>query len=257
MHPSTYGDRIADVYDDWYTGATDVEGTVATVKRLAASVANGSPARVAIGRPASVANGHQGSVLELGIGTGRLAVALLDAGLDVAGIDASSAMLERLRQKVGDRIPVTLADFVDVPVQRTFDVALLAFNALLNLTSEEDQRRCLARCAEVATYVVVETFVPGDAAPSSAVDVRDVTADEVRLSAYRIVDGVVSGSIVSITEAGIRLRPWRVRLTTPSEIDAIAAAAGLALVERASGWRGEPFDDGSDRSMAIYRSARR
>jgi SAM-dependent methyltransferase len=179
---------------------------------------------------------------------------MLDAGLEVAGIDASPAMVERLRAKVGDRIPVTVADFVDVPVDRTFDVALLAFNALLNLTTAEAQRRCLARCAEVATHVVVETFVPGDAAPASAVEVRDVTADEVRLSAYRIVDGVVCGSIVSITEAGIRLRPWRVRLTTPSEIDAIASAAGLELVERASGWRKEPFDDGSDRSIAIYRT---
>jgi len=233
MGPSTYGDRIADVYDEWYEGATDVEGTVATIRGLGSSV------------------------LELGIGTGRLAIALLDAGMDVAGIDASEAMVERLRAKVGDRIPVTVADFVDVPVQRTFDVALLAFNALLNLTTVDAQRRCLARCAEIARHVVVETFVPGDAAPPSAVDVRDVTADEVRLSAYRIVDGVVSGSIVSITEAGIRLRPWRVRLTTPSEIDAIASSAGLELVQRASGWRGEPFDDGSDRSIAIYRSTRR
>ena len=149
MDPSTYGDRIADVYDDWYAGATDVEGTVATVKRLAASVANG----------------RQGSVLELGIGTGRIAIALLDAGLDVAGIDASAAMVERLREKVGDRIPVTVANFVDVPVERSFDVALLSFNALLNLTTVDEQRRCLARCGEVATHVVVETFVPGDAAP--------------------------------------------------------------------------------------------
>ena len=230
MHPSSYGERIADVYDDWYAGATDVEGTVATVARLGSRV------------------------LELGIGTGRLAVAMLDAGLDVTGIDASPAMVERLRAKVGDRIPVTVADFVDVPVEGPFDVALLAFNALLNLTTPDDQQRCLARCAAVATHVVVETFVPGDAAPSSAVDVRDVTADEVRLSAYKIVDGVVSGSIVSITEAGIRLRPWQVRLTTPAEIDAMASAAGLELVERASGWRGEPFDAESDRSIAIYRT---
>jgi SAM-dependent methyltransferase len=232
MDPSTYGDRIADVYDDWYAGATDVEGTVATVARLGTSV------------------------LELGIGTGRLAVPMLEAGLDVRGIDASAAMVERLRAKVGDRIPVTVADFVDVPVDGTVDVVLLAFNALLNLTTDEAQVRCLRRCAAVATHVVVETFVPGDAAPPSAIEVRNVTADEVRLSAYRIEGGVVSGSIVSITEAGIRLRPWTVRLATPEQLDAVASAAGLEVVERWSGWRGEPFGDDSDRCISVFRAAR-
>jgi SAM-dependent methyltransferase len=232
LEPAAYGDAIADVYDDWYAGATDVEGTVATVARLGTSV------------------------LELGIGTGRLAVPMLEAGLDVRGIDASAAMVERLRAKVGDRIPVTVADFVDVPVDGTFDVVLLAFNALLNLTTDEAQVRCLRRCAAVGTRVVVETFVPGDAAPPSAVEVRNVTADEVRLSAYRIEDGVVTGSIVSITEAGIRLRPWTVRLATPQQLDAVAAAAGLEVVERWSGWRGEPFGDDSDRCISVFRAAR-
>ena len=244
MEPSIYGDRIADVYDDWYERATDVEGTVATVVRLAA------------GRP----------VLELGIGTGRLAVPMLAAGLEVRGIDASPAMVAKLRAKVGDRIPVTVADFLDVPAPgpiagqdepRTFGVVLLAFNALLNLTDEDDQLRCLRRCAQLGNRVIVEAFVPGDAAPPSAVDVRHVDADEVRLSAYRIVDGVVTGSIVSITEAGIRLRPWSVRMTAPTRLDHLAAAAGLELETRWSGWRGEPFGDGSDRAVTVYRSAPR
>ncbi|MEA3018522.1 MAG: hypothetical protein QOI47_46, partial [Actinomycetota bacterium] len=80
MDPSTYGDRIADVYDAWYAGATDVEGTVATILRLAAA---------------------ERRVLELGIGTGRLAIPMVDAGLDVHGIDASPAMVAALRSKPG------------------------------------------------------------------------------------------------------------------------------------------------------------
>ena len=150
-------------------------------------------------------------VLELGIGTGRLAVPMLEAGLEVHGIDASPAMVAKLRAKVGDRIPVTISDFADVPSpsgqNTTFGVVLLAFNALLNLTDEDDQIRCLRRCAQLGDRVVIETFVPGDAAPPSAVEVRHIGADEVRLSAYRIVDDIVTGSIISITEAGIRLRP--------------------------------------------------
>jgi SAM-dependent methyltransferase len=227
--PSTYGDRIADVYDEWYEGATDVEGTVATVQRFGSSV------------------------LELGIGTGRLAVPMADAGLTVSGIDASPKMVERLRAKDGDRIPVVVADYAGVPVEGTFDVVLLAFNALVVLTTEELQQRCLSRCAAVAPVVIVESFVPGDAAPASAVEVRDVTADEVRLSAYRIVDGVVSGSVVSITESGIRLRPWRVRLSTPDDIDRVASAAGLVVAERWAGWRREPFGPDSDRCVTVYR----
>jgi SAM-dependent methyltransferase len=233
VDPSIYGDRIADVYDDWYAGATDVEGTVATVLRYGTRV------------------------LELGIGTGRVAIPLLDAGCSVHGVDASPAMVDRLREKAGDRITVTLADFTEVPVEGTFDVALLAFNALLNLTTPDAQVTCLRRCGEVATTVLVETFVPGDAAPASAVDVRHIDADEVRLSAYRIDDGVVHGSIVSITEGGIRLRPWTVRLTTPAQLDELAARAGLAVVERWSGWRGEPFDADSDRCVTVLQAARR
>lgn len=229
MDASTYGDRIADVYDEWYADATDVAGTVATVRRFGTSV------------------------LELGIGTGRLAVPMLEAGLDVTGVDASPAMVAKLREKVGDRIPVTIADFTDVPVAGTYDVVLLAFNALLNLTNEDSQLRCLRRCAEVGTRVVVETFVPGDAAPPSAVEVRHAGADEVRLSAYRIEDGIVSGAIVSITEAGIRLRPWTVRLTTPDELDALADKAGLALEQRWAGWHDEPFDATCDRAVTVYR----
>jgi len=229
VDPSTYGDRIADVYDEWYADATDVDATVATVASFGATV------------------------LELGIGTGRLAVPMLDAGLTVTGVDASSAMVAKLKEKVGDRIPVTIADFTDVPVDGTYDVVLLAFNALLNLTTDDAQVRCLRRCGEVGTRVLVETFVPGDAAPQNAVEVKHAGADEVRLSAYRIDDGVVSGSIVSITESGIRLRPWTVRLATPDQLDRIAAQAGLVVEHRWSGWRRQPFDAESDRCVTVYR----
>jgi hypothetical protein len=104
----------------------------------------------------------------------------------------------------------------------------------------------------VAPTVIVETFVPGDAAPPSAVEVRHVTADEVRLSVYKTVDGVVSGNVVSISEQGIRLRPWRLRLTTPEQLDAMATAAGLVVAERWAGWRGEPFGPSSDRCVTVY-----
>src|SRR5918911_1450090 len=72
LEPSAYGDAFADVYDDWYAGISDLEGTVDTVRRLAGG----------------------GPVLEIGVGTGRLAVPLVEAGVEVHGVDASEAMVE-------------------------------------------------------------------------------------------------------------------------------------------------------------------
>jgi SAM-dependent methyltransferase len=230
VDPSTYGDRIADVYDDWYADVSDVAGTVAMLRGLGTSV------------------------LELGIGTGRLAIPMADAGMHVTGIDASPAMVERLRAKDGDRIPVVVADFVDVPVDGAFDVALFAFNTFTMLVDVDAQVRCLRRCGELAAHVVIETFVPGDDAPSQGIDVRTIADDEVTLTAFRVEDGVVSGSIVSITESGIRLRPWRNRLLSLDELDEAAARSDLELVSRRAGWRDEPFGPESTRCVTVYRS---
>ena len=234
--PSAYGDAIADVYDRWYTDATDVEDIVATVRSLGTSV------------------------LELGIGTGRLAIPLADAGLAVSGIDASPAMVAKLHEKRPD-IPVAIADFTDVAVEGTFDVVLLAFNALLNLLTLDDQARCLRNAAarlRPGGSVVVETFVPDDDAPTQGLDVRSVEPDEVQWSVFRVEDRIVSGSIVTVREdSGVRLRPWRIRLTTPTELDEVAARAGLELVRRTGGWRGEPFTTESERQVTVYRPAPR
>jgi len=234
--PSAYGDAIADVYDDWYAGATDVEGTVTTVAALGASV------------------------LELGIGTGRLAVPMAEAGLRVAGIDASAAMVVKLHERRPD-IPVEIGDFRDTTVEGRFDVVLCAFNSLLNLLTLDDQARCLANAVahlEPGGAVVVETFVPGDDVPRSGLDVRTVDVDEVQWSVFTVEDRIVSGSIVTIREDGLpRLRPWRVRLTTPEELDGVASRAGLEVVSRHAGWRGEPFTTESDRQVTVYRASGR
>lgn len=234
--PSAYGDAIADVYDEWYADATDVEGTVATIARLGTSV------------------------LELGVGTGRLAIPLADAGLAVTGIDASTAMVERLHARRAD-IPVVIGDFADVAVDGTYDVVLLAFNALLNLVTLEDQERCLGNAATRLTdggAVVVETVVPGDELPPSGFDVRKVEPDEVQWSVFTVEDRVVSGSIVTVREdGGVRLRPYRIRLTTPEELDELAARAGLERSSRHAGWRDEPFTTESDRQVTVYRRAGR
>lgn len=238
--PALYGDRIADVYDDLYGDATDVAGTVDAVAGLA---------------------GAGGRVLELGVGTGRLAIPLVEAGLEVHGVDASAVMVERLRAKRrGDEVRVTVGDFGDLPAEvgGGFGVVLLPFNALFNLATEAAQQRCLQRCAEVLApggRVVVEAAVPGDAPVDDGVSVRDVSPDRVLLSAFRREGDVVTGSLISIAESGIRLHPWQIRPLAPAAIDRMAAAAGLAPVSRHGGWRQEPFDEGCDRHVTVYAAA--
>jgi len=244
---STYGDRYVDVYDDWYGDVTDAG---ACADRVAALVAE--------------AGG--GPVLELGVGSGRLALPMAARGLEVHGLDASAAMLERLRAKPGgEAVRTTLGDMATVPLDDppAFAVVLVAFNTLFNLATEDEQRRCLRRARELlapAGRLVVEAFVPredlsGDAERS--VTPRHLAADEVVLT-VSVVDPVqqtISGQHVHLTEAGTRLRPWHLRYVTPAQLDALAGEAGLALVDRSAGWRDEPFGDDSGVHVSTYRKA--
>jgi SAM-dependent methyltransferase len=141
--PSTYGDRWADVYDDWdVTAARDTERTVEVLAELAGS----------------------GPVLELAIGTGRVGLPLAERGLEVHGVDASEAMVAKLREKPGgDRIPVTMGDFADVPVEGRFTLVFVVFNTIFGLLTQADQVRCFRNVAERLTddgRFVIEAFVP-------------------------------------------------------------------------------------------------
>lgn len=241
--PASYGDAFADVYDDWYAGVSDVAGTVARV----AALATGGP------------------VLELGVGTGRLALPLVAAGCEVHGIDASHAMVERLRAKPGGAaVPVAVGDMADVAAVAPggpYAVVLVAFNTLFNLATVGDQRRCLAGVASVLApggALVVEAFVPADPAPAGGeLALRGVDAGRVAVVAtVTDPDGrTVTGSHVELTADGARLRPWRLRMVPPADLDAMAEAAGLVLAARHAGWRGEPFGPGSGQHVSVYRRA--
>ncbi len=240
---STYGDAFADVYDDWYHAISDVDVTVVELLDLAGS----------------------GPVLELGVGTGRLAVPLAEAGLAqevrVVGIDASEAMLARLAWRDPGRLVDTILgdmryDLPDGP----FALAFAAYNTLFNLTDEGAQARCFADVAQrlrPGGRFVIEAFVP-DEPPrrGDSVSVRSITADRVVLSVS--VDDPdhqsAAGQFVEITEAGgVRLRPWSIRYSTPAQLDEYARAAGLTLEHRWESFGRTPFDDDSARHVSVYR----
>ncbi|MEY2437612.1 MAG: hypothetical protein QOF97_2448 [Acidimicrobiaceae bacterium] len=239
---ASYGDAFADVYDDWYADVSDVEATVATLARLAGG----------------------GPVLELGIGSGRLALPLAALGVPVWGVDASAAMVELLRTKPGgSAIPVALGDMADVDLStlagapERFAVVFVAFNTFFNLVEEAAQRRCLDRARAVlgpGGRLVIEAFVPDTEAPSGGIELRRMNAEHVVLSVSRrsAADPVVHGEHLEINEHGIRRRPWIVRFASPEHIDAMAADAGLRLAERWAGWSGEPYSDDAPAHVSVY-----
>ncbi len=244
----SYGDGFADVYDDWYADVTDVGATVARVVELA---------------------GPSGRVLELGVGTGRLAVPMARAGLEVVGVDSSEAMLARLTDR-DVRCLVTLVhgDMIDDLPAGPFDVVLVAYNTIFNVLDEAGQRRLFERAAErlsASGAFVVEAFVPNDAFAADAsatstteVQVRSMTVDQVVLSVSMQLPGeqLAEGQFVQFSnDGGVRLRPWSIRWATPAQLDAMATAAGLRLDQRLADMAGTPFGANSTEHVSIYRRA--
>ncbi len=235
--PETYGDRIADVYETIYPHL-DTEGAVERLAELAA----GGPA------------------LELAIGTGRLALPLVERGIELHGIDASEAMVAKLREKQGgDRIPVTLGDFAEVAVDGRYRLIFVAFNTFFALLTQEDQVRCFANAAEHLQddgVFVLETFFPdlarfdrGQRTQTNLVEVGRVMLD---VSTHDRVAQRVDSQHVVVTEEGAKLYPVSIRYAFPSELDLMAQLAGLELRNRWGGWRREPFTETSPRHVSVY-----
>jgi SAM-dependent methyltransferase len=235
--PETYGEQIADVYDEWHAGMDPAE----TVELLA-SLAGTGP------------------VLELGIGTGRVAIPLAARGLEVHGIDASRPMVERMLAKPGgERIDVTFGQLADVAVDRSFSLIFIVFNTFFALLSQEDQVRCFANVArrlEPGGRFAMEAFVPDVARfdRGQRVHAINVDVDRVRLdvSLHRPVEQRVDAQHVVITGEGVRLVPVALRYAWPSELDLMARLAGLRLRHRWGGWDRAPFDDDSQKHVSVY-----
>jgi SAM-dependent methyltransferase len=235
--PETYGDRIAEIYDSLFP-ELDTEGAVKTLAELAAG----------------------GPVLELAIGTGRLALPLAERGLEVHGIDASPAMVEKLRTKPGaEQIPVTLGDFADVAVGGRYRLIFVAFNTLFALLTQDDQLRCFTNVASHLTddgVLVLEAFVPdvtrfdrGQRTQTNGVELGRVMLEASRHDA---VGQRVDSQYVVFAEECATFYPVSIRYAFPSELDLMARVAGLRLHDRWGSWRREPFTDASTQHVSVY-----
>ncbi len=214
---------------------------------------------MAVDRLAELAGG--GSILELGIGTGRLALPLAARGLAVHGVEASPAMVEHLHSKPGGAaIPVTLGDFTDVTVPGRFSLVVLAFNTVFALTDEDAQVACFhtaARHLAAGGRFVVEAWVldPGRFVDGAAVGVRLLTADRLSLDTARVDAGGERMETVQVLfgDEGVRLFPANHTYVGPRELDLMARSAGLRREHRWAGWDRRPFDLASRTHVSVYR----
>jgi SAM-dependent methyltransferase len=217
-------------------------------------------AAAAVEALAGLAGPPPARLLELGIGTGRLALPLAQRGYDIEGIDDSEPMVARLRAKPGgEALPVALGSFADAAhlVEGPFRLVIVAYNTLFELATQDEQVRCfagVARHLEPGGRFVVEAFVPDLTHLEEAVHVASVGSGHVRLSATRhdpISQQAVTQNVF-ISGAGIELEASTIRYATVPELDLMARLAGLRLQARWGGWAGQPFTAASSTHVSVY-----
>src|ERR687888_311853 len=233
MPENYFGERVAQRYDEQAVEMFDPAVVEPTVDFLA-----------------DLARG--GAALELGIGTGRIAIPLARRGVRVHGIDLSKAMVARLREKPGaEEIGVTIGDFATTTVDGAFSVAYLVFNTISNLTTQEAQVACFRNVAahlEPGGCFVIEVGV-GGGEPLRVFDLSDthVGIDEYDAATQRLV----SHHFELVDGRWERLSiPFR--SASPGELDLMAELAGMRLRERWSGWKREPFKSESTKHVSVW-----
>ncbi len=199
-----------------------------------------------------------GRALELGIGTGRIALPLAQRGVHVHGIDLSTAMVERLRAKPGgEDISVTIGDFATTTVPGQFSVAYLVFNTIMNLTTQESQVACFRNVAahlQPGGCFVIEVSVPDLQRLPPGETVRPFRINDTRLGfdEYRVDEQGLTSHHFKLVDGQWERFSIPFRYVWPSELDLMAELAGMKLRERWSGWKREPFTSDSRRLVAVW-----
>jgi SAM-dependent methyltransferase len=234
-----FGERVAASYDESSVDmfeASVVEPAVDVLAHLAGS----------------------GRALELGIGTGRVALPLARRGIPVHGIELSRAMVARLRAKPGgDSIGVTIGDFATTRVDGTFSVAYLVFNTIMNLTTQAAQVACFRNVAahlETNGCFVIEVAIPDlrRLPPGQTVVPFHVSPTKLAFDVYDVATQAMSSNYVEVVDGRGDYTSIPFRYVWPAELDLMAQLAGLGLRERWAGWGREPFTSESRQHVSIW-----
>jgi SAM-dependent methyltransferase len=234
-----FGERVAAQYDD----DTDIfdPAVVDPIVDFLADLAGG------------------GAALELGIGTGRIALPLARRGIRVHGIDLSEAMVARLRAKPGaEDIGATIGDFATTRVEGTFSLAYLVFNTIGNLTTQDEQVGCFRNAAdhlEPGGCFVIEVGVPDLQRLPRGETFRPFHVSETHLGIdeYDMANqGLISHHYSRVADGRFELSSLPFRYVWPSELDLMARLAGMTLRERWAGWKREPFTSDSTKHVSVW-----
>jgi SAM-dependent methyltransferase len=234
-----FGERIAERYDETAAGMFD-SAVVEPVVDLLADLA------------------FDGTALELGIGTGRIALPLAQRGIRVHGIDLSEAMVARLRAKPGaEQIEMTIGDFATATVPGRFSVAYLVFNTIMNLTTQDDQVACFSNVAAHLApggCFVIEVSVPDLQRLPPGEKVRPFTVSDTRLGfdEYDIASQGLISHHYWVVDGKLEVFTPPFRYVWPAELDLMARLAGMSLRDRWAGWKREPFTSESTSHVSVW-----
>lgn len=200
-----------------------------------------------------------GAALELGIGTGRIALPLAERGVEVHGIDLSTAMVSRLRAKPGGpEIQVTIGDFATTRAEGTYSLAYLVFNTINNLTSQDAQVACFQNAAahlEPGGHFVIEVGVPQlqRLPPGETVRAFALTPTHLGFDEYDVARQGLISHHHELIDGVWRSDSLPMRYVWPAELDLMARLAGMTLSQRWGGWHREPFTSGSTNHVSVWR----
>jgi SAM-dependent methyltransferase len=239
MPEDHFGERVAARFDERYARKADPAEVDPIVEFL-------------------VGLAGDGAALELGIGTGRIALPLAARGVRVHGIDLSEAMLERLRAKPGaERLGITLGDFATTRVEGAFSLAYLVANTIMNLTTQDEQVACFENVAahlEPGGCFVIEVIVPGlqRLPPGETFQPFDVSPHHLGFDEIDVVTQRLVSHHYWIEDGTVELLSPPFRYVWPSELDLMARLAGMRLRERWGGWSREPFTSESRKHVSVW-----
>jgi SAM-dependent methyltransferase len=236
---STYGERIAEIYDSLYESFR-------------------ADAPEAVEFLAPLAKGRR--VLEFGIGTGRIALPLAQRGIRMHGVDASPAMVAKLRGKTGGaELPVEIGNFANLKIAGRFSLIYVVFNTFFALPTQDDQVRCFMRVAKRLTpdgAFVIEAFMPDltrfDHGQRTSTTHLSDERTIMEVSKLEAASQRVHAQQVVIDDGGIHRYPVEVRFAYPPEMDLMARIAGMRLRERWGGWDRRPFSSESANHVSVY-----
>jgi SAM-dependent methyltransferase len=199
-----------------------------------------------------------GRALELGIGTGRIALPLAERGVPVHGIELSKAMAARLRAKPGgEEIGVTIGDFATTTVPETFSVAYLVFNTIMNLTTQAAQVACFRNVAahlEPGGCFVIEVGVPSlrRLPPGETTRVFHLSETRWGIDEFDVAVQGLTSHHFTVVDGRLERNSIPFRYVWPAELDLMAELAGMSLRDRFGGWKGEPFTSDSTSHVSIW-----